>query len=241
MQQAQEVAREVAEKFKEIFEDELISVILFGSAAGGLYKPGKSDINLLIVLTEIGINKLGDIPPILEEFRKKNLSTPLLITEEFIRTSLDTFPVEFLNMQVMYQLISGKDVLKDLIFEKKWLRAQCERELKGKLLYLRQGFIETGGKKKALLTLISQSLRTFFFLFNGLLFLCDREIPESRLEKLEILADKFQLDKKLFKHLLEIYETGQSSGDEALIETTLKYVAEMTKLSREVDRLSETW
>jgi len=140
----------------------------------------------------------------------------------------------------MYRLISGKDVLKDLNFEKNWLRAQCERELKGKLLYLRQGFIETGGKTKALLTLISQSLRTFFFLFNGLLFLCDKKIPESRSEKLEILADKFQLDKKLFKHLLEIYETGQSPGDEALKETTLQYISEMTKLSREVDRLPET-
>ncbi|MCK7489084.1 MAG: hypothetical protein MZU79_01690 [Anaerotruncus sp.] len=38
----------------------MISLMLYGSAAGGSYVKGKSDINILVVLTPDGINRLED-------------------------------------------------------------------------------------------------------------------------------------------------------------------------------------
>jgi len=91
--------------------------------------------------------------------------------KNYIESSLDTFPIEFLNFKTSYRLITGEDVLKDLTFEKKFVRLQCERELKGKLLQLRENFLETEGKKKNIEALIRLSLPTFFSIFQAVLFL----------------------------------------------------------------------
>ena len=49
---------ELTQDYQDIYGKDLVSIILYGSAASGNYIPKKSDINFLIVLTEEGINRL---------------------------------------------------------------------------------------------------------------------------------------------------------------------------------------
>jgi len=238
MENPVDIAKEAAEILKSIYGDELVSVILYGSAAGKDYVSGKSSVDLLVVLTDQGINKLALLFPHLKLLRKKRITIPLLLTEQFIKTSLDTFPVEFLNMKLQYKLITGKDVLLDLAIDRSWLRTQCERELKGKLLYLRQGFVETEGKAKPLRLLIFHSLKTFLFLFNALIYLKDREIPKTRREKIHLLSELFDINEKVFMDLLDVYEEKTKPDQQRLERLVLNYIEEMTKLSRKVDALT---
>ena len=238
MENPVDIAKAAAEILKSIYGDELVSVILYGSAAGKDYVSGKSSVDLLVVLTDQGINKLALLFPHLKLLRKKRITIPLLLTEQFIKTSLDTFPVEFLNMKLQYKLITGKDVLFDLSIDKSWLRTQCERELKGKLLYLRQGFVETEGKAKPLKLLIFHSLKTFLFLFNALIYLKNREIPETRREKIHLLSELFDINEKVFMDLLDVYEEKTKPDQQRLERLVLNYIEEMTKLSRKVDALT---
>jgi len=238
MENPVDIAKEAAEILKSIYGDELVSVILYGSAAGKDYVSGKSSVDLLVVLTDQGINKLALLFPHLKLLRKKRITIPLLLTEQFIKTSLDTFPVEFLNMKLQYKLITGKDVLFDLAIDKSWLRTQCERELKGKLLYLRQGFVETEGKAKPLKLLIFYSLKTFLFLFNALIYLKDREIPETRREKIHLLSELFDINEKVLMDLMDVYEEKTKPDQQRLERLVLNYIEEMTKLSRKVDALT---
>ena len=53
-----DIFRELTDDYKDCFGDELVSIILYGSAAGQDYRPGKSDINVMIVLTDNGIENL---------------------------------------------------------------------------------------------------------------------------------------------------------------------------------------
>ena len=232
-----DTAQEFAGKIKEIYKNELVSVNLYGSAAGKEYVPGKSDINLLVVLTDEAMSNLTALFPHVRSFRKKRVSIPLIITEQFITTSLDTFPVEFLNMKLQYNLLEGKDVLADLAIDRACLRTQCERELKGKLLYLRHGFIETEGRAKALVLLITRSLKSFIFLFNALLYLKDVPIPETRREKLSLVSSNYGVDKRVFHNLLDVYEEKTKPGQVVLQQLVLTYIKEMMELSRKVDSL----
>ncbi len=231
------VAQESAGKIRDIYGNELIGISLYGSAAGKEYVAGKSDINLLVVLTDDGASNLTALFPHVKSFRKKRVSIPLIITEQFIASSLDTFPIEFLNMKLQYRVLEGKDVLADLAIERAYLRTQLERELKGKLLYLRHGFIETEGKTRALRSLIFHSLKTFFFLFNGLIYLKDQPIPETKREKIALLTDMYCIDKNLFHELLDVFDEKSKPGPFQLQQMVVKYIKEMTELSRKVDTL----
>jgi predicted nucleotidyltransferase len=211
-------ARLLADEYKAAFGDDLVSVILYGSAATTEYIPRKSDLNFLIMLSDEGIERLHLAHALVTKWRKRRVSTPLFLTKVYIESSLDTFPIEFLNMQQNYTLIFGEDVLAGLAFKKHFIRMQCERELKGKLLLLRERYVETGGKAPVLKELISASVPTFIFVFRGLLYLLDKEIPATKQETVTMLARELNLDDELFLALLQVRAgvlkpSGQEIGD----------------------------
>ncbi|HIJ58771.1 MAG TPA: hypothetical protein HPP41_03810, partial [Deltaproteobacteria bacterium] len=49
---------DITDVYKTLFGDDLVSIILYGSATGQDFQPGKSDINFMIVLSEDGIEHL---------------------------------------------------------------------------------------------------------------------------------------------------------------------------------------
>ena len=156
---------------KKVFGADLVSIILYGSGARGEYIPKKSDINFMVLLTEAGISSLGKAMPLVASWKKRRVATPLFLTKEYIASSLDTFPIEFLNLKAAYAVVFGQDVLGGLAFDGRLLRIQCEREIKGKLLQLRQHFLETEGSARKIAALISFSLPTFFSIFQAVIFL----------------------------------------------------------------------
>lgn len=228
-------ARLVARDFNNAFGDDLISVILYGSSLTSEYDPKKSDLNFLIVLSEEGIERLDRAHELVASWRKKKVSTPLFLTKTYIESSLDTFPIEFLNIKRNHKLILGEDVLEGVYFKRNFIRMQCERELKGKLLLVRQRYVETRGKPKVLKELISASVPTFIFVFKGLLYLLGKEVPETKRETVSMLGKELNLDEELFLSLLQI-EAGilKPSGQE--IEDLFKnYLKEIRRLALLMD------
>lgn len=223
--------------YKEIFGDDLISIILYGSAAGKDYRPGKSDINFMIVLSEEGIEQLDLAFKMVTKWQKRRVAVPLFLTENYVETSLDVYPIEYLNFQRNYRLVHGRDVLKGLKFVKKDIRLQCEREIKGKLLLLRETFLETSGKKNALKRLIVQSFPAFIAFFKALLYLKGKKIPAERRKIIKDAAKEFHLDSKLFENLLSIKEGRVKPGVMEINELFKGYLKEVRKLAKLVDKM----
>ena len=233
----QEVFPEFVDDLKGIYGETLQSVILYGSGARGEYVAGKSDINFLVVLAEDDAGNLEKILPMIPKWKKKAVATPLFMTKAFIGSSVDVYPVEFLNMKRHYQVVFGDDVLKDLFFGGKALRLQCERELKGKLMLLRTGFLETAGKAENLQRLMAASITAFLSIFSALLTLKDREVPHGRREIVTAVADRYGIDASPFLRCIDLREgkKGLSPGD--LMAGFRSYTAEIQKLIKAVDGL----
>jgi predicted nucleotidyltransferase len=230
-----ERARAVAEDYQRMYGADLVSVIVYGSALTPDYVPGKSDLNLLVVLSADGIHNLNLAHALVAKWGKKRVGTPLFLTRAYIDSSLDTFPIEFLNIKRNYRVIQGEDVLADLSFERKFVRTQCEREIKGKLLLLRKRYVETGGKGRVLKDLIAASVPTFIFIFKALLFLLDEEVPATKLNTISVLARRIGLDQGLFQDLLAISEGTLKPEAKELDERFKKYVMEIDRLALLMD------
>ena len=229
----------ITNDYKQLFGDDLDSVIVYGSAASGEYVPGKSDINFMIVLSEHGIDRIDRTFEVIGKWKKLGVATPLFLTEDYIRTSLDAFPIEYLNFQNNYQLVYGKDVLKDLTFDLRFVRLQCEREIKGKLLLLREAFLETRGKGRDLQQLVSQSIRAFVAIFNGLLYLKGKGIPRHKREVITEVCQTFDMDTSLFQKLLDIKENKMKPSGTEITQLFQAYLKETGRLWRVVDALGE--
>jgi len=236
-QKPEELFNRFTKDIESLFGKEVVSVILFGSAATDEYIPKKSDINFLVVLTQKGIDKIKRVQKLVSRWEKRRVSLPLFMTEAYIEASLDSFPIEFLNMQSGYRVLFGEDVLGGLQFKKEDLRLQCEREMKSDLLQLRQGFIQTGGKAKALRLLIGESIVAFTSIFRALLYLRGEEVPKLKQEVLLATCREFGVDEGLFSVLLSVrgYETKLSR--EQLESNVQRYISEIEKLSGAIDRM----
>ena len=228
-------ARLLANDYRNVFGDDLVSVILYGSSVTKEYDPNKSDLNFLIVLSEEGIERLHLAHELVARWRKKKVGTPLFLTKDYIDFSLDTFPIEFLNIKLNRQVIAGEDVLAGISFKRDFIRMEGERELKGKLLLLRQRYVETRGKQKVLEELISASLPTFIFVFKGLLYLLGKEVPETKEQTITIISQELKLDQGLFTSLLQLEAGTHKYSRQELGDLFRRYLKEIRRLALLMD------
>ena len=181
----QQIIEKFTHEIQMLYGDDLVSLILYGSAAGTDFVPDRSDLNFLVVLRSVTPEALRKALPLVRAWHRQKIATPLFVDPEFLQSSLDVFPIEFLDMQEQHRLLAGKDILLDVKISPKNLRLQCEEELKGKLLNLRRAYLEAGGRVEALAELMVSSLKSFLVITRHLLRL--KGIQPAR-EFLEILV-----------------------------------------------------
>lgn len=234
----EEIFEEFVADYQQAFGDNLEAIILYGSGARSEYVPKKSDINFLIVLTNEGIEQLDRALPLIPKWRKRNVSVPLFLTQTYIQSALDSFPIEFFNMKHAYKLVFGTDVLQGLQINEKDLRLQIERELRGKLIHLREGFLNTAHDRRQLTQLLSATLPTFASIFSALLYLKHQEIPSNKEKIFTRIAESFGLQEEVFKTLLALRHGSWKGNKEELKKFALSYIKEIKKLVEIVDQMN---
>jgi len=232
----QDIFEDFASDVKNVFGQEMKSIILYGSGAKGEYQPKKSDINFLVVLTESGISRLSQAMPLSKKWAKRNVATPLFLTEGYIRSSLDAFPIEFLNMKKYHQVVYGEDILESINITEDDLRLRCEEQVKGKLLHLREDFLLTRGKKRYLEQLVSITVPTFVSIFTALLDLKKVEVPTLKREVFLKTADEFELDRSVFERVVNVREKQVKLDKSALLQLTEQYIEQIRRLAEFVDQ-----
>jgi len=235
-QSPDEIYNEFIYDIKHQFNTNLVSIAVYGSGAKGEYVRKKSDINFLVVLTEDGINKLAGAFDLVKKWNKRNVAVPLFLTRDYIETSLDSFPIEFLNMKKFHKLVHGEDILSGLEISKQHLRLRCEEQIKGKLLHLREDFLRTLGNKKLLESLLAVTIPAFVSLFTALLDYKDIDVPESKRDTILLTAESFSLNKEIFNRVLAVREKSLKLSKAELIQLTQDYIEEIRKLAKIVDK-----
>jgi predicted nucleotidyltransferase len=214
-----------------------VSILLYGSAAAEEYRAKKSDINLLVVLPDESMENLDAAQKLVQRWNRRKI-LPLFMNRAYIESSLDSFPIEFLNMQSAYRVLTGEDVLASLRIQKKDLRLQCERELKGKLIQLRQGLVQSGGRKKRLERLITQSVVTFVAIFKGLLYLRGLSIPANKTDVILTACESFdEIERSLFETLLALRLGEIKKSKPELLALVKLYIHSIEKLCSAVDQI----
>jgi hypothetical protein len=176
-QRPEEIFQPLTADYRAAFGEGLESIILYGSGAGEAYTAGRSDLIFLLVLTEDAMDRLVKAVDAVARWKKQRVAVPLVMTRDYIRSSLDVYPIEFLDMKLQHILVYGEDVLEGMAFAPDNLRLQLERELKGKLLHLRQGYLDVEGKGTALRELLRVSLPAVLSAFKALLVLREERCP----------------------------------------------------------------
>jgi len=217
---------DLVDRLKHSQGERLRSVVLYGSAASGEHKEHFSDLNVLCVLTRVTPAELAASAPIFEWWRSLGNPSPLLLSEEELRTSTDCFPIEFHDMQERRRVLFGPDLIQDLAIDRKFYRAQVEMELRSKLLRLRQMAADVLFDKPALLRLMIDSVPNFLVLARHALLVSDLPAGFRKREVVRHLPD-IGVDESPFDTLLDLRDQSKLARDidpDALFASYLKQI-----------------
>jgi hypothetical protein len=203
--------KELVTKLQNVFPGRLISAVLYGSAASGSHHDKLADLNVLCVLKEITVRELSEGEPILRWWLAKGHPSPLMMSEEEVHNSADSFPMEFRDMKEHRKVLYGPDVIADLSVDTKYHRVQVEHELRSKLLRLRQQGARVLSDPEALLKLCVESVSTFCVLGRHAVLAAGIEAKTDRRAVIHQLGAAIQMDVKPFDILLNIRE--DKAGD----------------------------
>ncbi len=199
----------VAEKITPMVEDMLRehasnihSFHIVGSAVIPDYNEKLSDINSVVVLHNMDLQFIKFLAPLGKKYGKKKVAAPLVMTPEYIDRSLDAFPIEFLDFKRLHKTVYGHDLLKDLQINTPSLRLQCEREIKIKLIGLRQEYLSSLGKKELIAAVLVRSFTGSMALFRAMITLLGKEPPVPRAEVITMLGSETGIDTGIFEKLL---------------------------------------
>jgi hypothetical protein len=213
------------DKVLELHQDLIHSVHIVGSALTEDFDPRTSDINSVIVLGKMDLKFL--------EFL-----APLIVTPEYIDTSLDVFPIEFFNIQQLHLTVFGNDIFIDLNIKKSDLRRQCEQELKVKLIGLRQGYVSAAGDQKILARSFAESFSGYMPLFKAIIMLLGKVPPRNNADILSVLEEISGVRTEVFKIVLNQKKQKTRPSIEQLNLVFEDYYAAIEELGEFTDALA---
>ena len=232
-----DLLKELVVKLEQAFSDRLVSVVLYGSAASPAHADRFSDLNVLCVLKEVMPRELMEGEPVLHWWRDQGHPWPLLMSEDEVHNSADSFPIEFHDMKERRRVLYGLDVIADLTIDMRNYRTQVEHDLRSKLLRLRQQGASLLSQSARLLALCVDSVNTFCVLGRHALELAGKKPKAERRAVVRQLAEVLHADMKPFEILLDLREdtAGADPGDPG--ELFAQYLVCISRLITFVDGL----
>jgi hypothetical protein len=212
----------------------LKSVVLYGSAAAGDFIEGVSGQDVLVVVERLGAEELDRLAAPLERWQSAGNPLPQLFTAAELAGSADVFPIELADMQQSRRVLFGSDPLAEMKIDMELFRLQLERELKTRLILLRQRYLVVHSQPQALTRLMTASISTFLVLVRASLRLIGDRVPASKADALVESARRFNFAPQPFIEILRLKQqrTSAAAGDKLF----QNYLASIEAVVQAVDR-----
>ncbi len=220
---------------KNIYSDQLVAIVLYGSAASGEYAGRHSNVNLAVILKDTSIQSLKKASRFINKNRF-SIINPLFFTEDYIKKSTDVFPIEFLDIKENHIILYGKDAFGDLQIGIKNLRFQCEQELKSKILRIKKPYLKVRNKV-ILKNLLFKSFTSSLHILRNLVRLKGKMPSYKKEDVLDEIAREFTVDVSALRKILDAKNENIRLSNKNIDELFASLVETLEDISGKVDLL----
>ena len=191
------------------------------------FKPGVSDVNVLVLLSEPDPDALARLAKSAGGMMRKRRITPLLLTSGGFARSSDVFPMEYLDIAARHRVLHGEDPTATLAVDRRNLRHQLEHQMRGNLISLRQLVLAARGRRR----LLGRELKRWYgpvaAVFRGLLRLKGVDpVPTDPDALISSVNEAFGLESGPFMELVA-YRRGESADPVGLADGLLLRLADL--------------
>lgn len=217
--------------------DNLVSVIVHGSAIAAPGNPKRSDYQTLIVTRSLAANDLRRLRPVIRWWTGAGYEMPVFFTVEEFDNSLDVFPIEFRQMKRAYRVLYGQDLLANREASKEHLRWQTELELRGKLLRLRSLALPASESTRDLVNLMTESVVSFVRFLRPIPEMSGEEPPLGRLATARRVGELLNVDTAPLVRVLQLRDEPRELMEIEVQDLFASYLDCLTRVIEAVDNL----
>ena len=123
----------LAADLQRVFGPRFVALVAYGPATS------------LCFAETISADDLDACGPLVDTWHRDALETPIVMTPDEFRRSLDAFPVEYQTILDRHVVIAGRDPFDGCRIDADDLRRACEIQARGHLIHLRQGWLDAAG------------------------------------------------------------------------------------------------
>ncbi|MFH0791414.1 MAG: hypothetical protein V2A64_07275 [Candidatus Omnitrophota bacterium] len=229
------IIEEFSRELETIYKDDMVSLILYGSGANGEFMDKHSNLNLLVILKDTKLDKLTPAADLINK-PKFRIIQPLFFSKEYIYSSTDVFPIEFLDMRENYKVLKGEDVLKDIVIDTKNLRFQCEHELKAKLINLRQSYLKMNRDKALLKHLLLKFFTSIIHILRNVIRIKGRTPDYSKQNLIKQIAEDFPINTDTWNMILRLKNKEVTPDNEKIKQLFISFAGDLEKIVDIVDK-----
>jgi predicted nucleotidyltransferase len=177
---------------EEELGNNLVSIILYGSAVRGDHVPARSDVNLMLVFKKLDLKQITKVGELMGRKVKRQLPQLVFWTEEELKHAWDVFPLEFEDIKENHQCLFGQDPFGKQKVDKKRIRYQIEFELRSKLLTVRDTWLRSNRDKYALEMFLVKAGSSFDYLIRKAAMVLGKKmaLPQDIVEKIKKVKKK---------------------------------------------------
>ena len=235
-EETQRLLQAYSKDVKHAFGDQLEGLLIYGSAVRGEFLPGRSNINLLLVVTGYDAAKLTRYEPVHKRWSKEGFIIPLFLTDQEIKTASALFPLEFVEIQEHHRVLGGRDPFVGFHVDMSRVGDAVIQGLAGHLLRLRQRFVEAGGSNDAVTILLPLAITSTVPLLRGIQRMRGWPVLTQSDAVIKDVADRLQIDLQGFHEALMLKQGTISPGPAEIPRVFDRYLKAATAIAEVLNR-----
>jgi predicted nucleotidyltransferase len=183
----------------------LVSVVLYGSAAREEFHEQYSDVNVLAVFRDLSAGPLSALTAVIRWWtHEEKFTPPLMMTDVELRESADVFAIELLDIQNTHRTLFGEDIVSTIQVPMNLHRVEVEHELRSTLLRLRQHLLLSPGNDGELKLVLAKSISSVLTLLRHALLALGNDPPRDKARLAEHAGQVFGFDSLPLQTILDL-------------------------------------
>lgn len=226
--------QELVSRLQQACGNDLVSVVLFGSAAREDFHEEFSDVNLLVVLQQLKPDSFAALAEVLRWWsRDEKLRPPMIMTVEELRESADVFAIELLDIKSSHKTLFGQDVAAAIDVPMNLHRIEVEHELRTTLFRLRHHLLLSPNHEEELRAVLAKSITSVLTLFRHALIALGENPPHAKPQLMQRAGEVFGIDVSALQSILELRSGGLQPKN--LRELYYEYMSAIQRVAHELD------
>jgi predicted nucleotidyltransferase len=192
---------EFVDQLIHFYSHDLVSIAVFGSAASGGYSEAASDLNLLVIYSDLNIADLDAVAELARTWLKKQRFVPRFLSLRNLTGAVRYFQVDFLDMRNAHVTLYGEDVLDKIEVRPADLHWQLAHEMKRMRMRIKQQFWRAAGDEDLMRRILVRRFTSILHLIRPLLFLQHQPAPLDTSEIADVAVRLLGLDPGFFQRM----------------------------------------